>query len=195
MKYYPEFSLYDETLELVEYSPNYKIGEFQCKDPDYTKWLLKDAPKYIRLNISRVVLLIDKNSQDIIGYMAFCADSFKLSKEEKEKARLKRIKIELVPALKIGKLAVDCSYERKKFGFYLLWLALGIATDLNNNNIACRFLVLDADVSEDQRTIEFYKKAGFKENEQVNRDKMNLYGSNLKNISMRYDILFNEEPS
>jgi ribosomal protein S18 acetylase RimI-like enzyme len=193
MKYFPEFSMYDETLELVEYSPNFKIGEFQCKDPDYSNWLIKDAQKYINLNISRVVLLIDKNNQEIIGYMALCTDSFKLSKEEKEKARLKRIKIESVPALKIGKLAIDCRYERKKFGFYLLWLALAIAANLNNNNTACRFLVVDADVSEDQRTIEFYRKAGFKENQAVNKEKIEKYGNELKNISMRYDILFNEE--
>jgi ribosomal protein S18 acetylase RimI-like enzyme len=193
MKYYPEFSMYDETLEFTEYSPNCNIGEFQCKDYDYSKWLLKDAPKYISHNLSRVVLLINKSNQEIIGYMAFCTDSFKLSKEEKEKIKLKRIKIESVPALKIGKLAVDIKYERKKYGFYLLWLALAIATDLNNNNIACRFLVLDADISEDKTTVEFYRKAGFKINEQVVSDMIEKHGPDLKNISMRYDILFKEE--
>lgn len=117
----------------------------------------------------------------------------KLSNEEKKKIKINRIKIESAPALKIGKLAVDIRHERRKYGFYLLWLALAIATDLNNNHIACRFLVLDADVSVDKTTVDFYRRAGFKINEQVVKDMVEQRGPDLKNISMRYDILFNED--
>lgn len=87
MKYFPEFSIYDETLELVDYSPNYNIGEFQCKDDDYVKWLLKDAPKYIKQNLSRVVLLLNQSSREIIGYMAFCTDSLNSVMRKKRKLR------------------------------------------------------------------------------------------------------------
>jgi hypothetical protein len=61
---------------------------------------------------------------DVIGYIALSTDSIELSIQEKDGDGLKAIKIKSVPALKIGKLAIDIKYEGKYYGAYLLWLAL-----------------------------------------------------------------------
>ncbi len=112
--------------------------------------------------------------------MALNTDSFLLDDVEKKKEGLK-IPFKSVPALKVGKLAIDIKYANKGYGSFLLWMALGFVEQLNESGIGCRFIVVDADVQSNSRTPEFYTKNGFVENEKMNK------GRN-RSVSMRYDI-------
>ena len=89
-----------------------------------------------------------------------------------------------IPALKIGKLAVNQAYERHHYGSFMLWLALGFAENLLHEGIACRFLTVDADVLSNSDTPAFYQKNGFVENQR--------YRSRTNSVSMRYDIMSSE---
>ena len=51
-----------KSVVLVDYSPGYKLGEFNCGIQDYNNFLIHDAPYYIEQNISQVKLLIDKQT-------------------------------------------------------------------------------------------------------------------------------------
>jgi hypothetical protein len=191
MIYKPEFEVIQKGVLLVDFSPGYQLGDFQCKDPDYVTWLVNDTPIYIDENLSQVKLLLNKENADIIGYIALCADSIELSISEKKDDGFGDVKIKSIPALKIGKLAIDIRYERRYYGHYLLWLALGIAQEMNDLGVACRYLSLDADISVSLTTDKFYEKIGFKYNKVVNtsrEEKLKLKGEKLMNISMRYDI-------
>jgi hypothetical protein len=64
----------------------------------------------------------------------------------------------------------------------MLWLALGIADEMNSSGIACRFLTLDADVTVEPSTPMFYERLGFVYNEAMNSNRR------TDSISMRYDI-------
>lgn len=41
-----EFEEISETVVLVDYSPGYKLGDFDCGTPDYNEFLIHDAPRY-----------------------------------------------------------------------------------------------------------------------------------------------------
>jgi hypothetical protein len=86
-----------------------------------------------------------------------------------------------VPALKVGKLAMNKSYEQQSYGSFMIYLAIGIANKMNENGVACRFVTVDADITTDPTIPEFYEKNGFKYNEKMNHNR-------TENVSMRYDI-------
>ncbi|MFZ3373893.1 MAG: N-acetyltransferase, partial [Desulfitobacteriaceae bacterium] len=113
-----EFEEILQTVILVPYSPGYKLGVFDCEVEDYNQFLTNDAPYYIEQNISQIRLLIHKQTADVIAYMALNTDSFLLDKEEKIKENLD-IPINSIPALKIGKLAVDYRYKNRPYGSFM----------------------------------------------------------------------------
>ncbi len=163
--YHAIFDKYDEELILVEYSPSLNLGDFHCKDEDYRDWLINDAPYYISANLSHVKCLIDPKNDRILGYVAFCTDSFFITKSERNKIccklKLPKLPFESLPAMKIGKLAVHVEETDKKYGRYLLWLSVGFAKDLNDYGVACRFITVDADITADETIPVFYEKRGF----------------------------------
>ena len=63
----------------------------------------------------------------------------------------------------------------------MLWLALGVLEQINETGVGCRFLVVDADVTQNPDTPSFYEKNGFVYNEKENRHR-------TRAISMRYDV-------
>lgn len=182
-----------QATELVDHSPGFKLGEFDCGEKDYNDYLQYDATLYAEYGISRVVLLQNPENGDVIAYMALCADSFRLAEKEKVEAGLADIKFGSVPALKIGKLAVAKRYRDRRegiglpYGSFMLALAQGYATRMNDMGVACRFLVVDADTEFNPRTPEFYEKNGFRRNQQMNSN------PNRKAVSMRYDIFTGTE--
>jgi len=176
-----EFGPIQQAVTLVDYSPGYRLGDFDCEIKEYNEFLTDDAPIYISQNISQVKLLIDKKKADVIGYIALLSDSFLLTEEEKEKEGLD-IPFATVPALKVGKLATDHRYRDKPYGSFLLWIAYGLAEKLNATGIACRFLVVDADIRYRKDLPRFYEKNGFVINEKMHNKER------TKSISMRLDI-------
>ncbi|MDO7786376.1 GNAT family N-acetyltransferase [Desulforamulus aquiferis] len=178
-----------EAVELVNYSPRYRLGDFDCGIPDYNEFLTHDAQIYIEKNISQVKLLINKTNADVIGYISLNTDSFILDPNEKEKEGL-NIPFGSIPALKIGKLAVCEKYRgegKPPYGSFLMYLALGYLEQLNHIGIGCRFLVVDADITHKPDTPKFYEKNGFVYNEKVNKSRKNA-------MSMRYDVLNDFQP-
>lgn len=175
-----EFEYILQTVVLVPYSPGYKLGDFDCGTEDYNQFLTNDAQYYVEQSISQVRLLIHKQTADVIAYMALSTDSFLLDKEEKMKEAIE-IPINSIPALKIGKLAVDFRYKDKPYGSFMLWLALGVLEQINETGVGCRFLVVDADITQNTETPSFYEKNGFVYNEKENRHR-------TRAISMRYDV-------
>lgn len=173
------FNVISEEVEFVDLSPSLKLGDFNCGVDDYNEFLLCDAPKYIEDKLCQVTVLLNKENDDIIGYMALCTDSFLLDKEEKLKEGLD-IPFNSVPALKIGKLAVSANYRHKPYGSFLLWVAKGYAEELNETGVGCRFLVVDADIAYDPNTPMFYEINGFVLNEKENKNRN-------RSLSMRYD--------
>lgn len=147
---------------------------------------LEIAEKFYDLNISKTFLLIHRKTNELLAYMTLSADSIKLTNEEKEIHDIGKVPYALIPALKVGKLAVnkEVSEEvtRKGYGSFLLEMARAYAFDMNELGVACRFITVDADIEYDPYTPQFYFKNGFVEN-------LSNRSRNAKHtISMRKDI-------
>lgn len=147
---------------------------------------LEVAEKFYDLNISKTFLLIHRETNELLAYMTLSADSIKLTNEEKEIHDIGKVPYASIPALKVGKLAVnkEASEEvaRKGYGSFLLEMARAYAFGMNELGIACRFITVDADIEYDPDTPQFYFKNGFVEN-LSNKSRNAKY-----TLSMRKDI-------
>ena len=55
------------------------LGDFSCSVDDYRDFLVNDAPKFSELNLTRVKLLLDRETGNIIAYMALLRDAIQLA--------------------------------------------------------------------------------------------------------------------
>ena len=133
----------------------------------------------------------NKKTNELLAYMTLSADSIKLKAEEKEFHDIAKVPYAAMPALKVGKLAVNREVskeaKRKGYGSFMLEMARAFAFDMNETGIACRFITVDADIEYNPDTPDFYIKNGFVEN-------LSLRSRNPKHtISMRKDIFVDED--
>lgn len=185
-----------DKVELVQCDKisNIENLNFECGVPEYNEFL-SQANAYSNLNISKTHLLFDKVSKELIGYIALANDTLRLSSREKIADGLKEVPFLSIPALKVGKLAVNKHLENWEtysgMGSFLLEMAKALALSMNENGIACRFLTVDADIEYDKGNTIFYEKNGFKINKsEVYEQQKKKYNT----ISMRMDIL-NDMPN
>lgn len=162
---------------------------FNSHIDEYNEFL-QIANKFYDLNISKTFLLIHKKTNELLAYLTLSADSIKLTNEEKDLHNISKVPYASIPALKVGKLAINKEVskevKRKGYGSFMLDMARAFAFAMNETGIACRFITVDADIEYDPNTPYFYKKNGFVENLSNKR-------RNAKyTISMRKDIFENE---
>ena len=158
---------------------------FDSKIDEYNDFL-KIADKFYDINVSKTFLLIHNTTNELIAYMTLSADSIKLTSEEKDNHDISKVPYASIPALKIGKLAVNKELSEdiqvKGYGSFMLELARAFAYSMNDSGVACRFITVDADIEYDPDTPRFYEKNGFVEN-------LSNKSRNAKHtISMRKDI-------
>lgn len=152
---------------------------------EYRAFLFDEARKLEELYICKTYLMIHKKTNELVGYFTLSADSIKLAPEEKTKDNLDEVVFRSIPAIKLGKLAINQKLSsdatRKGYASFAIEQACRIANDINNNYAACRFLTVDADIQYCKTTTEFYEKNNFVYN-QANKNK------NATTVSMRRDI-------
>ena len=158
---------------------------FNSQIEEYNDFL-EIADKFYDINVSKTFLLVHNSTKELIAYMTLSADSIKLTNEEKDIHDMSKVPYASIPALKIGKLAVNKELSKdakaKGYGSFMLELARAFAYSMNDMGVACRFITVDADIEYDPDTPLFYKKNGFIEN-------LSNKSRNAKHtISMRKDI-------
>lgn len=151
---------------------------------------LNISKKFSDLNVSKTFLLIHRETNELLAYMTLSADAIKLTADEKDEHDILKVPYASIPALKVGKLAVNKELSekanRKGYGSFLLEMARAYAFKMNELGVACRFLTVDADIEYDQNTPDFYYKNGFAEN------LMNKKRNAKHTISMRKDIFVDD---
>lgn len=162
---------------------------FDSHIEEYNEFL-KMAKKFSSLNVSKTFLLIHRDTNELLAYMTLSADAIKLTVDEKENHDIQKVPYASIPALKVGKLAVNKELsdkvKRKGYGSFLLEMARAYAFRMNELGVACRFITVDADIEYNQETPKFYYKNGFVEN------LMNKKRNAKHTISMRKDIFVDE---
>lgn len=165
---------------------------FDCgKAIEYVTFLKEKALGLENLGITRTFLLIHNGTGELIGYYSLSADTVRLTIDEKVGTNLETVDFMSLPAVKLGKLAINKKLskeaQRKGYGSFILDIVNTYAYEMLNNGVACRFITVDVDIEYYPDTPEFYIKNGFVVNQSRKRKATD------KTVSMRRDI-FSEDP-
>ncbi len=134
---------------------------FKNQVKELEDFLKEDAFSNQKLKISTTYLLFyeNKGQKYLAGYVTLLADSIRISKDENLKKFFenKNVEYKSLPAIKIGRIAVDRRFQKKGYGKNLIIFSIYKALHLPDS-IGCRFLTVDAKLNAEL----FYKKHGFK---------------------------------
>ena len=142
---------------------NYKIEplnnshnrvQFDCGFSNLNLYLQKQANQDKRKYVAAPFIAIDLDYNRIIGYYTLSATSINLSDLSAQFIK-KLPKYPLVPAILLGRLAVDISYQKQGWGDLLLMDAFSRSF---HNEIAAACIVVEA---KNTKAISFYKSYGF----------------------------------
>ncbi len=130
-------------------SKHHNIKNFDCGNKILNEFIKKYAYQNQNRYLIGITYVIHINNQ-IIGYITLNASSLK-----KTYLKIKK-PYEDIPVLRIGRLAVDKSYQKKGIGKKLLKFAIKKAIELKEN-YGCVGIIVDAK----EEAVNFYKKFGF----------------------------------
>lgn len=151
---------FPEGAKLTRLTPDYQFKPFDCSDQDLNDFLLNASKESMR-ELQSVTFILETD-QEIIGFFSLLND--KISSEDFTSNSSwtrwfnhKRPKKKHgYPAMKIGRLAVASSYQKKKIGQTMLdFLKVLFVT---NNRTGCKFITVDAY----SKSLKFYEQNGFK---------------------------------
>jgi GNAT superfamily N-acetyltransferase len=165
-------------LELVDADPKaFNLSTFDCEDSDLNEFVKVDCPRYKEQGLSHTKLAL--YSGNVVGYVALLADSISLETSERQWLIQKNVHVQHIPALKIGRLAIDKRYKGQRVGSALVKYSVGVAFRLNSDlSVGCRFLTVDAY----QQSIGFYERLGFVKS-------LHKQYKKREHPSMHYDII------
>jgi predicted N-acetyltransferase YhbS len=134
-------------ITLGHFDPAVDWSAFDCGDEDLNGFIRDDAAALATRDVSR--LFVAYEDGEPCGYVALLADTLVL-KTDKEKEALDlhsslRNPPKSVPALKVGRLAVDVGTKKRVAGVgsTLMWLAVQQAIAIRSR-MGCRLLTVDA---------------------------------------------------
>ncbi|MGL1890918.1 MAG: GNAT family N-acetyltransferase [Spirochaetaceae bacterium] len=143
-------------IEIVPVSKKLKLKDFNCGINELNKYLSQFSIPNDKKNIGKTFVAILKDNIDIlVGYytVSMAQVYFKELPDEMKKGLPKYP----VPAMRIGKLAVDEKYHGKNIGAYLLRdsfiRAIRISIDVD-----IKFIIVDA---LNEKAKDFYLRYGF----------------------------------
>lgn len=127
---------------------------FDCGDETLNKYLLERSGQELRRNIAFPYLMTLKDQNKVCGYYTLSAASVQANKLPAEITKVTRY--DYLPAVLIGRLALDKAYQGKGYGQYLLIDALRRIA--RSRDFAITLIVVDA---KSQKAENFYKHFGF----------------------------------
>ncbi|WP_406533770.1 GNAT family N-acetyltransferase [Methanobrevibacter sp.] len=134
---------YFETL-----NENHDLSDFDCGDEDLNGFLKKDALSQQKENLNITKLIIYEGK--ILGFTSILTDALPLKNINEKNLRLKikdrlgvKSKNRNVPAVKIGRLAIDKKYAGKGLGSHILRNILYSLKVLAENYLGFRFIVVE----------------------------------------------------
>jgi len=134
--------------------------QFQNQKNELVEFLSEDAFHQQSLKIS-VTYLVYRPGEErpVLGYMALLNDSVRIDENTELgfRMRKKEVRYHYLPALKIGRFAVDSKCQGKGIGSGMLQFAIFMAME-TSRKAGCRFLVVDSK----RQAEEFYARNGFK---------------------------------
>ena len=143
------------TFESTPYNPTeHDTSSFECGEPTLDKWLASDAETETRRGSARVWVWLDE-AERVVAYYSLYAS--KVKRDDIPKALGRRGPVE-IPAVLLGRLALDQSLRGQNLGEILLADALGRVLDATRT-VGARFVAVDA---LHEKAAGFYERLGFR---------------------------------
>jgi predicted GNAT family N-acyltransferase len=128
---------------------------FSCGKEPLDKFLTTQAYQDQKKNISTTHVLIVAGTKDVVGYVTLATTEIPVANLPESARRITRY--ESIPAILLGRMAIDSRHQRKRLGEFLLKYALSRSLEISQT-IGCNALVVDA---KDENSKKFYLKYGF----------------------------------
>lgn len=135
---------------------------------DIVCFLTQQAEEFDKRNISKTFLYIDEDNQEIVGFFTLKIKGLLTEKLCLSTELLKKLSggyasstdTDILNFYLIGQLGVAKKYQGQKFGEQLLATAIDLICE-SQANVGGRYILVDA--IKDKRVLDFYKKFGFAE--------------------------------
>ncbi|WP_278636181.1 GNAT family N-acetyltransferase [Capnocytophaga sputigena] len=155
-----------DEISILLLTEGYSIKPFDCEDEDLNDFLFNEATPYQKELLATTFVM--ENDEQTLGYYSLLNDSLQLREDMfASKSQFRKFLRELmpypkrhlktIPALKIGRLAIDKSFKGKGLGSVIMANIISKCIKMNKEQ-ACRLITVDAY----KQAIPFYQKMGFK---------------------------------
>ena len=155
-----------EEISILLLTEDYPIKPFDCEDEDLNDFLFNEAVSYQKELLATTFVM--ENDKQTLGYYSLLNDSLQLKEEMfTSKSQFRKFLRELmpypkrhlktIPALKIGRLAIDKTFKGKGLGSVIMANIISKCIKMNQEQ-ACRLITVDAY----KQAVPFYQKMGFK---------------------------------
>ena len=155
-----------DEVSILLLTEGYSIKPFDCEDEDLNDFLFNEATPYQKELLATTFVM--ENDEQTLGYYSLLNDSLQLREDMfASKSQFRKFLRELmpypkrhlktIPALKIGRLAIDKSFKGKGSGSVIMANIISKCIKMNKEQ-ACRLITVDAY----KQAIPFYQKMGFK---------------------------------
>ncbi len=146
-------------IDLISSNDHDTVQNFSCGDEDLNRFLKDDAFRLQQKDVCRVYLA--RYEGELVGYIAVLTDAIELKSGERRKLQLTHTDHPIIPALKIGRLAVTTSARTRMrgIGTFLVQTAFLVAQQVSKY-AGCRLITVDAYA----QSIGFYESLGFVRN-------------------------------
>ena len=114
---------------------------FSCGAPELDRYIRRFASQDVKRDIARVFVALDRESGAVVGYYGLSAASFQ--RDTLPAASARRLPYYPVPAVLLGRLAVDETRQKRGLGAYLLMDAFNRIC-LANQVLATQAVIVDA---------------------------------------------------
>jgi acetyltransferase, GNAT family len=155
-----------DEVSILLLTEGYSIKPFDCEDEDLNDFLFNEATPYQKELLATTFVM--ENDEQTLGYYSLLNDSLQLREDMfASKSQFRKFLRELmpypkrhlktIPALKIGRLAIDKTFKGKGLGSVIMANIISKCIKMNKEQ-ACRLITVDAY----KQAIPFYQKMGFK---------------------------------
>lgn len=128
-------------------------NSFSCSVEALETYFHKYASQDVKKGLAKCFVLIEHKQSKIIGYYTLSALSVPITDISQE--RIKGISYSNIPAVLIGRLAVDTYFQHQGYGKFLVVDAIH---KIKNTTVGAALLVVEA---KNDEAISFYERLGF----------------------------------
>jgi GNAT superfamily N-acetyltransferase len=129
------------SFEIETICEKHDSTEFDCTDKDLNDFIKEDALKQKEEGWNTTYVATEIGSKKVIGFFALAQDAITISPETRKKLGKEYCAI---PAIKIGRFAVDKNYQNKGIGQHILKYAMGFIVQNICPLIGGIYITLDA---------------------------------------------------